>query len=221
MKKFTLVEMLVVLAIIGLLISILLPSLTNAREMAKQAVCMSNQKQVNIALFSYYSKNDQRFPYGIANSFQQLKNNQPANNSTSPSELLMEFLTDPENFVCPSDESPENFKWWVFRNKPNFETNNNEASYMWNEWSVWLSSRYLGKTFRVSYLQNPAEIFQLVDGNFIVSGGGFNMGKVSPLANNPRIDWYHPKQRVSVLFGDGHVGSVDALQGEQYKMWDY
>ncbi|MCH2208096.1 MAG: prepilin-type N-terminal cleavage/methylation domain-containing protein [Lentisphaerales bacterium] len=42
MKKFTLMELLIVIAIIGILTSILLPSLHKAREKTKSAVCKSN-----------------------------------------------------------------------------------------------------------------------------------------------------------------------------------
>ena len=57
MKKFTLIELLVVVAILGILSSILLPSLSKAREKAKQAVCLSNQRQVAFASLLYMSDN--------------------------------------------------------------------------------------------------------------------------------------------------------------------
>ena len=53
MKKFTLIELLIVIAIIGILASLLLPSLQTARKKAYDAVCISNQKQIGI-LFSVY-----------------------------------------------------------------------------------------------------------------------------------------------------------------------
>ena len=56
-KKFTLLELLVVIAVIGILMTILLPSLHRARKAGYQAVCASNQKQLGIATFNYLKEN--------------------------------------------------------------------------------------------------------------------------------------------------------------------
>ena len=45
-KKFSLIEILVVVAVIGILVSLLAPSLANARDKGRSAVCQSNLKQI-------------------------------------------------------------------------------------------------------------------------------------------------------------------------------
>ena len=63
-KAFTLLELLIVIALIGILISLLLPSLSKAREASRIVHCMSNQKQIGIA-FALYNKNySGYFPVG-------------------------------------------------------------------------------------------------------------------------------------------------------------
>lgn len=52
-RGFTLIELLVVIAIIALLIGILLPALRSARESARRAKCLSNQRQIGLALQMY------------------------------------------------------------------------------------------------------------------------------------------------------------------------
>ena len=60
-QGFTLIELLVVISIIGLLIGILLPSLSRAREQAKVTVVNAELRQVGIALEVYFEDN-RKFP---------------------------------------------------------------------------------------------------------------------------------------------------------------
>lgn len=61
MKKFTLIEMLIVIAIIAILASLLLPSLRKARDKAYFAVCMSNLSQLHKANSIFMKNNNQKF----------------------------------------------------------------------------------------------------------------------------------------------------------------
>lgn len=61
-RGFTLIEILVVVAIIALLVSILLPSLSRAREQARRAQCGSNIRQQIMACFMYAQNNRGNMP---------------------------------------------------------------------------------------------------------------------------------------------------------------
>jgi len=57
-KAFTLIELLVVIAIIAILAAILFPVFAQAKASAKKTACLSNQRQLGIALTQYISDND-------------------------------------------------------------------------------------------------------------------------------------------------------------------
>lgn len=62
-RAFSLVDLLIILFIVGLLIAILLPSLSRARELAKRAVCASNLRGLGQGCYIYGNDNQEWFPH--------------------------------------------------------------------------------------------------------------------------------------------------------------
>lgn len=93
---FTLIELLVVIAIIAILAAILFPVFAQARAKARQAACLSNMKQIGLAIIQYNQDYDELMP---------ASENYPTGNSTNgirswPS-LVFSYVKSQDVFVCP------------------------------------------------------------------------------------------------------------------------
>lgn len=61
-RCFSLIELLIVIAIIGILASLLLPALAAAKEMSRQIQCLNNQRQLHLAVMLYATDYDRQVP---------------------------------------------------------------------------------------------------------------------------------------------------------------
>jgi len=102
-RGFTLLELLIAIAIISLLIGLALPTLGKARARSKLTACGSNLRQVSIGLRSYMSDNGDILPYA---SFMPSIDPLPLSSADSIfiADVLKPHLGDQgEVFRCPND----------------------------------------------------------------------------------------------------------------------
>ena len=102
-KGFTLIELLVVIAIIAILAAILFPVFAQAREKARQTVCVSNIKQLSLALLMYTQDYDETWP----------RNDGCVNNGTKAPDGAPSTATGCNNDPHYGDRI-NHYKWWYW-----------------------------------------------------------------------------------------------------------
>ena len=150
---FTLVELLVVIGIIALLISILLPSLSRAREQGNRTKCLSNMRQLSMAFTMYCNDNQQWYPRpagGVAGgSPEDWIFWEPARKlDDSRVAPYLSRPVNPEFFRCPSDILESH----LFAYRYSYTVNFNMCK---------LVSQ--GKTMKTTQVRNPSDKILLVE----------------------------------------------------------
>src|SRR5258708_5352899 len=101
-SAFSLIELLVVIAIIVILAALLFPVFASARAKARQAACLSNLKQMGVALGLYVQDSDERMPgccfWGRASSI--------LNNYTPCQQVGITLATRKDTYLPPPQSPP-------------------------------------------------------------------------------------------------------------------
>lgn len=112
LRAFTLIELLVVIAIIAILAAILFPVFAKAREKARQTACLSNNKQIGLALMQYVQDYDSTMPDGnvlagpSGNVYGDPSNPRPAGGyaiGRGYAGQIYPYIKNGQLFKCPSD----------------------------------------------------------------------------------------------------------------------
>jgi len=196
-KGFTLVELLVVIGIIAVLIAILLPSLSRARENAKNAQCLSNLRQLGTVYQFYANDYKDQIPIGYDGGSPWTGYYLCQSGTFYPLMGCLyqgHYLDAPQAFYCPSQDDPR----WQFNTAPNVypppspAKDHTRVGYTCRPTIQWGSGKPLAPLPMMSQMKNKALLADIV---------GIPQ-------NNPDFTSVHHK-KINVMYGDRSVRSVD------------
>jgi len=184
-KGFTLLELLVVVAIIALLAAILFPVFSRVRENARRSACMSNLKQLGLAIQMYNQDNDLRLPIGTY--FSGVNYVHFGQGWAGP---LLQYTKDTQIFTCPDDTTK-------------VTGTNTEVSYAYNT-NLAIGPASLGNGIPESSLNDPTLTIEMseVTSNQLVLA----LGEVTSAITNGMLEGSYTNNSGTAQCDMGYMG---------------
>ncbi len=205
LSAFTLIELLTVIAVIGLLAGMLLPALNSAREKGRRMACASNLHQIGIAILSYASDYQNHTPTADWNNPPT-----PGRPVSWAQALVNGNYVTPKTFICPNDRRPpdpvnNNLSYGIVVGQGNTTPSDLAGTGVGNYWIA-------GSRLTCPYLTNTAVA---IVGEFFGSASPTIAHDTSPFMTSPSdaSAQYRPQSKHmpnnllagNYLFLDGHV----------------
>lgn len=206
-SAFTLVELLVVISIIGLLMGLLLPAMNRARAQAHRVVCLSNMRQIGIALQGYTSDNGDRLPPSSCHT---------ADPNLYWLRVLTRYTRETLLFRCPADKTKLFIDW-------NIPVDNQPKTARWSSFALNALLDPLcpfnnGRYNYVTAIRHPQScIFTLESPmSWLNYDHAHPEQWESTEQAKGQVDWNRHKNCSNYLFVDGHAENLKIEQ-----TWDY
>ena len=232
-RAFTLVELLMVVAIIALLVAILIPVLSHARNAARVTLCATNQHQIGLAWTMYLPDNDYKFPLPYGNIIWFYGGKEPCiatGMQSDPTRGRPVYPVRPLNpylnmrlkgqswadvFRCPGDRPIYNLK---YGNSATFGYKTYDYAgntYMLNwlltvPWNAEVDNfgALYGQSMQVSDVQLPHDVVVLLgDCQWSYTNNG----------NSWDAQFHRPRDHMNLTFLDGHVAFTRVYRPEEFE----
>ncbi|HZP81071.1 MAG TPA: DUF1559 domain-containing protein [Chthonomonadaceae bacterium] len=205
-NAFTLIELLVVIAIIAILAAILFPVFSQAREKARAISCLSNCKQMGLAIHLYAQDYDEGYPFG------HMEDMHGMGDAPSWIESVQPYIKSRLLHRCPSDASP----LWNASEEPR------ETSYGLNAYFTPNHPPYYG--IRMAQITAPAQCILVAE-----LADPVNEDHFMPMVwgNPPRVDapeeaeeqWDVEKAEPKSVAIRRHQGGANYVFAEGHAKW--
>lgn len=195
-RAFTLVELLVVIGVIAILIALLLPALTRAREVAQRTACASNLRQTGMAMLMYYNEHGGELPQRpIVQHYEPhiIANTNYAASAEFANERMLGYTKSKDVWFCPANYQQRTAQqWWPSPSSAVIAT----------------TYQYLHWLHKGSWAMDKPSYRRLRSD--LVIGSDY-LAAYDPTAQRLRV-WNHYERRgvegMNILYGDGHVDWV-------------
>ena len=217
--EFTLVELLIVIAVIAILASLLFPALSQAKEKSRQILCVNNLRQCDIATLSY--SNDYG---GYAPAHYQVPYDR---GSGAISDIrwtgflyLGNYLQNVMTAWCPTDHEASTSYYPTVATNP-FE----QSTFTYGMLTSLGTPTSYGAWYKIAAEKNPSQTIVYADSVYFFTFGGYNKWchtsqidtNAAPTAETNRtVHLRHPGATGNAAFADGHAASLRAAEFKEY-----